>query len=122
RLTTVSCIASTVVNRRSQEEQLRRRRIDVPSSATRESSTRVSVFRQYGQCIRHTSSCDALYRLIPVFYPRVPTVQTRHWGSGCGAPVDVPASAVGIRPPQAAYPVDVEDTRATPSCGRTTQV
>jgi hypothetical protein len=46
RLSTVSCISSTVVNRFAQAEQVRRRRIDPPSSATRESRTRVSVFRQ----------------------------------------------------------------------------
>jgi hypothetical protein len=34
-----------------QAEQVRRRRIEPPSSATRESRTRVSVLRQYGQCI-----------------------------------------------------------------------
>ena len=51
RLITVSCICSTVVNRFSQAGQIRRRRMDEPSSATRESSTRVSVLRQKGQCI-----------------------------------------------------------------------
>src|SRR5262245_19672358 len=51
RLSTVSCISSTVVNRFSQLSQRRRRRIAVPSSETRESRTLVSVCRQYGQCI-----------------------------------------------------------------------
>src|SRR5829696_9108599 len=51
RLTTVSCICSSVVNRRSQVGHWRRRRIALPSSATRESSTLESVCRQYGQCI-----------------------------------------------------------------------
>ncbi len=51
RFTTVSCMASTVVNRFSHSEHERRRRIEVPSSDTRLSSTRVSVWRQYGQCI-----------------------------------------------------------------------
>ncbi len=46
RLRTVSCICSTVVKRFSQAEHERRRRIDEPSSATRESMTRVSVSRQ----------------------------------------------------------------------------
>ena len=46
RLSTVSCICSTVVNRFAQAEQVRRRRIEAPSSATRESRTRVSVLRQ----------------------------------------------------------------------------
>jgi hypothetical protein len=57
RLSTVSCICSTVVKRFSQSGQVRRRRIDVPSSATRESRTRVSVLRQNGQCIRILLSC-----------------------------------------------------------------
>jgi hypothetical protein len=55
RFSTVSCICSIVVKRLPQpllsSGQVRRRRIDVPSSATRESRTRVSVLRQYGQCI-----------------------------------------------------------------------
>ena len=46
RLSTVSCICSTVVKRFSQAEHERRRRIEVPSSETRESVTRVSVSRQ----------------------------------------------------------------------------
>ena len=46
RLSTVSCICSTVVNRFSHDGQVRRRRIEPPSSATRESRTRVSVLRQ----------------------------------------------------------------------------
>jgi hypothetical protein len=54
-LITVSCICSTVVKRFSQAGQVRRRRIADPSSATRESSTRVSVLRQKGQCIRGSS-------------------------------------------------------------------
>ena len=51
RFTTISCICSTVVNRFEHDEQVRRRRIEPPSSETRESRTRVSVARQYGQCI-----------------------------------------------------------------------
>src|ERR687898_948295 len=51
RLTTVSCICSRVVNRRSHVGHWRRRRMALPSSATRESSTLESVCRQYGQCI-----------------------------------------------------------------------
>jgi hypothetical protein len=51
RLTTMSCICSIVVNRFSQAEQVRRRRIAPPSSATRLSSTLVSVCLQNGQCI-----------------------------------------------------------------------
>jgi hypothetical protein len=45
-LTTLSWASSTVVNRLLQAEQDRRRRMEVPSSATRESITRVSVSRQ----------------------------------------------------------------------------
>ena len=48
RLTTVSCIASTVVKRFSHSLHERRRRMDAPSSATRESSTRVSVCAAIG--------------------------------------------------------------------------
>jgi hypothetical protein len=51
RLLTINCICSTVEKRRSQAGQARRRRIALPSSATRESSTRVSVLRQCGQCM-----------------------------------------------------------------------
>ena len=57
RFTTVSCISSTVVNRFSHAEQERRRRIELPSSATRESRTRVSVWRQYGQCTAAPLAC-----------------------------------------------------------------
>ena len=46
RFSTVSWAISTVVNRLLHAEQERRRRIEVPSSATRESITRVSVSRQ----------------------------------------------------------------------------
>ena len=60
RLITLSCICSTVVNRFSHDGQCRRRRIAEPSSATRESRTRVSVLRQNGQCIAGSSLCAAL--------------------------------------------------------------
>jgi hypothetical protein len=50
RLATISCICSTVVNRFPHSWQTRRRRIWPPSSATRESSTLVSLCRQNGQC------------------------------------------------------------------------
>jgi hypothetical protein len=43
RFTTVNCIASIVVKRLPHSGQERRRLIEAPSSATRESSTRVSV-------------------------------------------------------------------------------
>jgi len=46
RFTTTSCICSTVLNRFSQDGQVRRLRIAPPSSATRLSRTRVSVCRQ----------------------------------------------------------------------------
>jgi hypothetical protein len=49
RFTTVSCISSRVVNRCSQDWQQRRRRIEEPSSATRESRTLVSLCLQNGQ-------------------------------------------------------------------------
>ena len=51
RFTTTSCICSTVLNRLPHSGQERRRRIAPPSSATRLSRTRVSVLRQYGQCM-----------------------------------------------------------------------
>jgi len=43
---------STVVNRRPHEGHCRRRRIEVPSSVARESTTRESSCRQNGQCTR----------------------------------------------------------------------
>src|SRR5450756_473024 len=62
RLTTTSCVCSTVVNRRSQDGHCLRRRMLAPSSETRESRTRESVCLQYGQntacllpCLLYTS-------------------------------------------------------------------
>ncbi len=49
RLTTVRLAVSTVLNRRPHCGHCRRRRIAVPSSALRESTTRESAFRQNGQ-------------------------------------------------------------------------
>ena len=46
RFSTTSCICSRVVKRRAQALHSRRRRIEDPSSATRESSTRESGCRQ----------------------------------------------------------------------------
>jgi hypothetical protein len=48
-------IVSTVVNRWLQDGQSRRRRIAVPSSVERESTTRVSAERQNGQYMTITS-------------------------------------------------------------------
>jgi hypothetical protein len=50
-----------VLNRFSHAGQLRLRRIAPPSSVTRLSSTRVSVLRQYGQCI----VCRSFLALVP---------------------------------------------------------
>src|SRR5690625_3359206 len=50
RLATMSRTFSCVVNRRSQTGQLRRRRMAAPSSADLLSITRVSGWRQNGQC------------------------------------------------------------------------
>src|SRR4051794_12196446 len=49
RLTTASTASSTVVNRLPHSGHERRRRINAPSSASRESTTRESAWRQYGQ-------------------------------------------------------------------------
>jgi hypothetical protein len=59
RFTTSMLMVSTVVNRWLQDGQSRRRRMAVPSSVERESTTRVSADRQNGQYIRpsFTSSC-----------------------------------------------------------------
>ena len=46
-------LRSKVVKRSSHRSQTRRRRIDAPSSASRESMTRVSGLPQAGQCTRH---------------------------------------------------------------------
>src|SRR6266487_2101929 len=51
RLMTASVASSTVVNRRPQSWQLRRRRMTWPSSCSRESTTRESGWRQYGHRI-----------------------------------------------------------------------
>ena len=51
RLTTASTAVSTVVNRRPHSGHDLRRRIAWPSSASRESTTRESGFRQNGQCM-----------------------------------------------------------------------
>ena len=52
RFATCSWKVSVVEKRMPQSEHWRRRRIDVPSSAERESTTRVSSLRQYGQNTR----------------------------------------------------------------------
>src|SRR5690606_37020781 len=49
RFTIARTASSTVVNRRPHSGQDRRRRINAPSSASRESTTRESGWRQYGQ-------------------------------------------------------------------------
>src|SRR4029453_10651797 len=49
RLTMASTASSTVVNRLPHSGHERRRRINWPSSASRESTTRESACRQYGQ-------------------------------------------------------------------------
>src|SRR5665647_1538182 len=51
RLTTERLAVSTVVKRRLQAWHWRRRRIAVPSSAVRLSMTRLSLWRQKGQCM-----------------------------------------------------------------------
>ena len=51
RLVTVRLAVSTVVNRRPHSGHCRRRRIEVPSSVARLSTTRLSACRQNGQCI-----------------------------------------------------------------------
>ncbi|GAA3390016.1 hypothetical protein GCM10017752_16810 [Streptomyces roseoviridis] len=51
RFTTMSEHVSTVVKRREQSGHWRRRRIDVPSSVVRLSTTRLSGCLQKGQCI-----------------------------------------------------------------------
>ena len=51
RLTTVSVTVSAVVKRLPHSGHWRRRRIEVPSSLARESTTRESWWRQNGQCI-----------------------------------------------------------------------
>src|SRR3954470_8897790 len=51
RLTTASTASSTVVNRRPHAGQERRRRVVAPSSASRESMTRLSALWQNGQRI-----------------------------------------------------------------------
>src|SRR5215216_66153 len=53
RLTTASTASSTVVNRLPHSGHDRRRRINWPSSASRESTTRESACRQYG----HRTEC-----------------------------------------------------------------
>ncbi|GGV28246.1 hypothetical protein GCM10010495_50500 [Kitasatospora herbaricolor] len=50
RLTTISAAVSTVVNRRLQSGHWRRRRIELPSSVVRLSTTRLSECLQKGQC------------------------------------------------------------------------
>src|SRR3954468_23983071 len=49
RLTTARTASSTVVKRLPHSGHERRRRISAPSSASRESTTRESAWRQYGQ-------------------------------------------------------------------------
>src|SRR5215218_2510803 len=71
RLTTASTASSTVVNRRPHFGQERRRRVVAPSSASRESMTRLSALWQNGQRIavrllpssRHPSD-DPLWTLL----------------------------------------------------------
>src|SRR5689334_14872960 len=58
RLTTARTASSTVVNRLPHSGHERRRRISWPSSASRESTTRESGCRQYGQRIGTASSLD----------------------------------------------------------------
>jgi hypothetical protein len=50
RLVTLRLAVSTVVNRRPHSGHCRRRRIEVPSSEARLSTTRLSPCRQKGQC------------------------------------------------------------------------
>ena len=64
RLTTASTASSTVVNRRPHAGQDRRRRIVAPSSASRESTTRLSALWQNG----HRIAVD----LLPCSGRRVP--------------------------------------------------
>jgi hypothetical protein len=55
RLITISEALSTVVNRREQSGHCRRRRIEVPSSVVRLSTTRLSGCLQKGQCMSPNS-------------------------------------------------------------------
>src|SRR6185503_14403186 len=58
RLVTARLAVSTVVKRRPHSGHCRRRRIEAPSSVARLSTTRLSVWRQNGQCIGATSSAE----------------------------------------------------------------
>ena len=77
RFSTVEQMQLVVVNRLPHSLQERRRRIAPPSSATRLSRTRVSVLRQYGQCMSAAPFPVSIVWLSPLLQHPAPTVSAR---------------------------------------------
>src|SRR6185312_6710385 len=83
RLMTAKVASSTVVKRRPQSRQLRRRRMTWPSSCSRESTTRESGCRQYGHRIEASSAS-----LDQPQQRRLPPSRGRPWGQDVDHDVD----------------------------------